>query len=86
MISKPGRGSTWCRTSSNIFMPSASMFFEFSQQQNKNATTVILLYKNDPSFSMLSLKSFFQDGLKVAENLKPAMKKLSTDLLGVSLE
>ncbi|KAK3516783.1 hypothetical protein QTP70_023662 [Hemibagrus guttatus] len=27
--------------------------------------------------------NFFQDGLKVVENLKPAMEKLSTDLIGV---
>lgn len=34
---------------------------------------------------MLALSSFFQDGLKVVENLKPTMEKLCTDLAGVSL-
>lgn len=68
--SKSRRGWTCCRTSSSTSTRSAS-----KPLQTRPRTRCFCL----PAYALL-LSSFFQDGLKAVENLKPSMEKLATDL------
>lgn len=57
--------------------------FSRSKQLSSLVALLQLVETNQQSHTCF-MSSFFQDGLKVVENFKPAMEKLSTDLTVVS--